>query len=67
MIIVNCCLVILIAVQSKDIIFPDSFNGLVDHFDLAKLRIALVLAILLNTIELFSRIRIFDFFAYFVR
>ena len=27
----------------------------------------MVLAILFNTVELFSRIRIFDFFAYFVR
>ena len=27
----------------------------------------MVLAILCNTIELFSRIRVFDFFAYFVR
>ena len=32
-----------------------------------KLRVCMILAILLNVVELFSRIRVFDFFAYFVR
>ena len=31
------------------------------------LRAAMLLAILCNTVELFSRIRVFDYFAYFVR
>lgn len=34
---------------------------------LSELRINLVFCIILNMLELFSRIRIFDFFAYFVR
>ena len=34
----------------------------IDH-----LRVCMILAILLNVVELFSRIRVFDFFAYFVR
>ena len=32
-----------------------------------RLRVCMILAILFNVLELFSRIRVFDFFAYFVR
>ena len=35
--------------------------------DIDRLRVCMILAILLNVVELFSRIRVFDFFAYFVR
>ena len=35
--------------------------------EIDKLRVCMILAILFNVIELFSRIRVFDFFAYFVR
>lgn len=61
---VNVILVLYIIIQNKSIVLPDGYSDLIA---LTNLRVLMIFAILLNTMELFSRIRIFDFFAYFVR
>ena len=66
MVAVNIALVVYIVYQSGSQALSSEPEGS-GPFDPSSLRILLVFAILLNTTELFSRIRIFDFFAYFVR
>ena len=60
----NLIVVAIVVSLSSVVVVPEKLE---DTFGVSVLRVFMVLAILLNMIELFSRVRIFDFFAYFCR
>lgn len=63
--VLNICIIITIACLSNVLIVPNKYAEL--YNPILSLRVIMVLALLFNTVELFIRVRIFDFFAYFVR
>ena len=65
MILCNLVLVVQIIVSTGH--FVSSKSETSDDSTAAYMRINMVLCIMLNMLEFFNRVRIFDFFAYFVR
>ena len=60
----NITIVITILTLSKAFVVTERIS---DLDPIHKLRVFMVFGLLLNTCELSNRIRVFDFFAYFVR
>jgi len=63
MIFVNIALIVQ-AIASINVSSDEDIHG---QTVIRRMRVNMIICIFLNLLELFSRIRIFDFFAYFVR